>query len=643
VRSDATILIVDDDDTLSQVLGRVLTQQGYRVLRASDAGQALQLVQQQTPQLALVDLCLPDQNGLELAQHLQAQASGLPMILITAYPPRLSGQPAPPPGFRQVLTKPLDLQQLRHSIEAALGGDPAVFSVAADSSPACPTPTNGHPAPTTPTPPEKPAAKSAERGAVAGTVPATQPALFRWLKALAGFFVLAVVVGGGLFLASRFLSERSKAEAVQRSEQPSGVEPVPGNPAALRLPPDVAKKLGIQTQAAQPATQPRRLQFAGSLALDSNHLACIHSRAAGDVVELPPQGGGLTLVSPLAGVEAGEYLPVSFGDHVRENQLLAVVWSKDIGSAKSDLVDALSQLRLDQETLTKLEELLRSGSTSEAVVRQARRNVESDLIAVSRAERTLRFGWRVPEEEIQAVRDEAERIRERKGKRDPEKEKDWARVEVRAALPGIAVEKNVTVGKIVDTSADLYKIARVEQLAVWAHAYEEDLPALQALRPEQRRWTVRINADPAAQLREGKIDQIGWIIDPNQHTALVMGQVDNPEGRLRAGQFITATVELPPPENQVTAPISALIEDGRDSFVFVQSSVGESLYTLQRVAVARRAKDTVYVHARGEDLTQAQKDRGVKPLLPGTVVVTSGAIELKAALEDLQSATKSDK
>src|SRR5262249_43884731 len=66
VKSDTTILIVDDDDVLAQVLGRVLTQQGYRVVRASDAGQALQLVQQQTPQLALVDLCLPDQNGLEL-------------------------------------------------------------------------------------------------------------------------------------------------------------------------------------------------------------------------------------------------------------------------------------------------------------------------------------------------------------------------------------------------------------------------------------------------------------------------------------------------------------------------------------------------------------------------------------------------
>ena len=103
--------------------------------------------------------------------------------------------------------------------------------------------------------------------------------------------------------------------------------------------------------------------------------------------------------------------------------------------------------------------------------------MEADLTAVARAERTLRV-WRLTESEIQTVKDEAERIRARKGKRDPGIEKTWARVEVRAPLDGIVVEKNVAVGDIIDTTGDLFKVANVDSLTVWANAYEENLPAI---------------------------------------------------------------------------------------------------------------------------------------------------------------------
>src|SRR5262249_37753983 len=153
-------------------------------------------------------------------------------------------------------------------------------------------------------------------------------------------------------------------------------------------------------------------------------------------------------------------------------------WSKDLGEKKSELVDALSQLSLDQENLARLEELYRQGNTSEAVVRQARRNVSAGLNAASRAERTLRI-WKLPDEEVQAVKDEAKRVIQRKGKRDPAREKDWARVEVRAPLDGVVVEKNVNLGNIVDTTFDLYKVADLSYLAAYANVYEEDLRELQ--------------------------------------------------------------------------------------------------------------------------------------------------------------------
>jgi membrane fusion protein, heavy metal efflux system len=43
----------------------------------------------------------------------------------------------------------------------------------------------------------------------------------------------------------------------------------------------------------------------------------------------------------------------------------------------------------------------------------------------------------------------------------------------------------------------------------------------------------------------GTIDEIGQLIDPNQHTAVVKGHVDNPGRRIKAGQYVTATVDIP--------------------------------------------------------------------------------------------------
>src|SRR5262249_36187269 len=163
---------------------------------------------------------------------------------------------------------------------------------------------------------------------------------------------------------------------------------------------------------------------------------------------------------------------------------------------------------------------------------------------------------------------------------------------VRAPLAGVIVEKNLNLGDIVDTSQDLFRIADVSHLAVWVHAYEENLPALLALPPQDRTWEVRLKAEPNAPAIKGTIEEIGYVLAPNQHTALVMGHVENRqpgwptngggEGPLRAGQFVTATVSLPPPSGVVAVPATALVEDGNESIVFVQEDPARHEYTLRR-------------------------------------------------------------
>ncbi len=81
---------------------------------------------------------------------------------------------------------------------------------------------------------------------------------------------------------------------------------------------------------------------------------------------------------------------------------------------------------------------------------------------------------------------------------------------------------------------------------------------------------------------------------------------------LRAGQFVTATVELLPPKNVVEVPMSALVEDGKDSIVFVQPDAKEPIYTMRRVQVTSRFEHTAYV--RSEPLS---KDEARAPGAPG--------------------------
>lgn len=119
-----SILVVDDDEVLGRVLSRVLADDDHRVWRAGSARQARSLAKQHQPRLALLDLCLPDQDGIALARQLRAEHPDLALILMTAYPLRLREQPELGTAFARILTKPLDLTELREAVDATLASCP---------------------------------------------------------------------------------------------------------------------------------------------------------------------------------------------------------------------------------------------------------------------------------------------------------------------------------------------------------------------------------------------------------------------------------------------------------------------------------------------------------------------------------------
>ena len=134
------------------------------------------------------------------------------------------------------------------------------------------------------------------------------------------------------------------------------------------------------------------------------------------------------------------------------------------------------------------------------------------------------------------------------------------------------------------------------------------------------------------------------MIDPNQHTAVIKGYVDNPGKQIRAGQYVTATVKIPPPDDVVEIPVDALVDDGRQSLVFVQPDAAKHQFTMRRVQVTHRFDRTVFVRntpiPKEEQLTALEAEEGLlpkEPLRPGERVLLAGSVELKRVVIDLES------
>ena len=114
----ATILVVEDDAVLGEVLGRILTQEGHTVRQALTASVALDLIKDWSPRLVLLDACLRDGTGLKLAEDIRTCFSGLPIILLTAFPASESDYPGWAAG--RLLSKSINLPDLRRVVSTAL-------------------------------------------------------------------------------------------------------------------------------------------------------------------------------------------------------------------------------------------------------------------------------------------------------------------------------------------------------------------------------------------------------------------------------------------------------------------------------------------------------------------------------------------
>jgi len=116
----ATLLLVDDEEMSCFFLSQSLRKEGYEILTAGSVAEALGLVQEYPLDLALVDLMLPDGDGLTILQAVKLQSAALPVIIFTGYGAVSSAVQAIKQGAYDYIEKPLDVTKLKVAVAKAL-------------------------------------------------------------------------------------------------------------------------------------------------------------------------------------------------------------------------------------------------------------------------------------------------------------------------------------------------------------------------------------------------------------------------------------------------------------------------------------------------------------------------------------------
>src|SRR5215218_8711907 len=114
------VLVVDDDDAVRRSLAHALTRDGYEVSVAADGGTALESLTTARQDAIVLDILMPEPNGLEVCRRLRDRGDRTPILMLTArdlVADRVAGLDA---GADDYLVKPFALEELRARLRALL-------------------------------------------------------------------------------------------------------------------------------------------------------------------------------------------------------------------------------------------------------------------------------------------------------------------------------------------------------------------------------------------------------------------------------------------------------------------------------------------------------------------------------------------
>ncbi len=117
------ILVVDDEEDLRRIVSRIVGVLGT-VLQAADAAEALRVIEQEHPDLIVLDVTMPGVGGLELLKQVHEARPDMPVLMLTGRLEIATARDALEQGARAYMTKPFEPFALTQEVARLLGGKP---------------------------------------------------------------------------------------------------------------------------------------------------------------------------------------------------------------------------------------------------------------------------------------------------------------------------------------------------------------------------------------------------------------------------------------------------------------------------------------------------------------------------------------
>lgn len=337
-----------------------------------------------------------------------------------------------------------------------------------------------------------------------------------------------------------------------------------GTAAPVEIPAAVAGRLGVTTAKASLRPVARDLQIVGTVLFDQDRVAIVGPKLAGRVLSLA----------------------VKEGERVRAGSTLAEIESVELARAAADYLGSEARATAAERN-------------AEREIELARRKVSSTRereVAVAEAQ-ALRAQAQAAEQLLLALGLSRDELPARGGSRP------LSRYALRAPLDGVVVERNALPGEAIGAGHSLFKIADLGHVWVALDVFERDLAWV---RPG---LVVELETQAYPDLRpRAAVRHVAAEIDRDTRTAKVFVDVENPDGRLVPGQFVTATLRSSADAAQPTAatvvvPRPALQSLEGASVVFVRRPDGG--FVVRHVRTGSTGTDEVEIVdglAEGEEV-----------------------------------------
>jgi DNA-binding NtrC family response regulator len=114
------ILIIDDDENIRKVLATILEEEGYEVESVDTAKKAIEKTRRKFYNIALIDIRLPDMEGIELLTRMKDTTPKIRKIIITGYPTLQNAVEAVNRGADAYIMKPFDMEKVLKEIKEQL-------------------------------------------------------------------------------------------------------------------------------------------------------------------------------------------------------------------------------------------------------------------------------------------------------------------------------------------------------------------------------------------------------------------------------------------------------------------------------------------------------------------------------------------